>query len=116
MTGALESAQKQRGTAGGALVIGLVTSLYGASGAFGAVGRGAQHDLARRGGRGFVKHKAHEPRCGRSLLIVLALVTFVLLFLGGGLADDVLGMIGLGRQRRDGLARRCAGRRRCWWR
>jgi membrane protein len=35
VTAALESAQSQRGTAVGALVVGLGTSLYGAAGAFG---------------------------------------------------------------------------------
>ena len=37
VTAALESAQSQRGTAAGALAIGLLTALYGASGAFGSV-------------------------------------------------------------------------------
>ena len=39
VTKALESAQAQRGTAFTALIIALATSLWGASGAFGAVGR-----------------------------------------------------------------------------
>jgi membrane protein len=95
VTKALESAQSQRNTAVTALVIGLATAVYGASGAFGAVGR-ALNDIWRvEEGRGFVKHKLHD--IGWTLAVVaLVLITFVLVFLGGGLAGDVLGAIGLG--------------------
>lgn len=95
VTKALESAQSQRHTAVTALVIGLATSVYGASGAFGAVGR-ALNDIWRvEEGRGFVRHKLHD--IGWTLAVVaLVLITFVLVFLGGGLAGDVLGAIGLG--------------------
>jgi membrane protein len=92
---ALESAQSQRGTALGALVFGLATALYGASGAFGAAGSALNLVWRVEEGRGFVKHKLHN--LGWTLvLMVLVLVTCVLLFLGGGLAGDVLGLIGLG--------------------
>ena len=39
-------------------------------------------------------------------MLVLVIVTFVLIFLGGGLAADLLGPIGLGRPRRRRLADR----------
>src|SRR5215208_5981533 len=83
VTKALESARSQHSTAVTALVIGLATSLYGASGAFGAVGR-ALNDIWRvEEGRGFVKHKLHD--LGWTLaLVALTLVGFVLVFLGGG--------------------------------
>ena len=58
VTGALESAQEQRGTAIVALIIGLVTALNGASGAFGAAGRALNKIFRVEEGRGFVKHKA----------------------------------------------------------
>jgi membrane protein len=46
-------------------------------------------------GRSFVEHKLHD--IGWTLVLVaLVLVTFVLVFLGGGLAGDVLGLIGFG--------------------
>jgi membrane protein len=94
-TKALESAQSQRGTALTALVIGLGTSLYGASGAFGAVGRALNVIWRVEEGRGFVRRKLHD--IGWTLAVVaLVLITFVLVFLGGGLASDVLGAIGLG--------------------
>jgi membrane protein len=95
ITRALQSAQSQRTTALTALVIGLATSLYGASGAFGAAGRALNHIWRVQEGRGFLKTKA-ENLGWTLLLIVLAIITFVLIFLGGGLAGDVLGAIGLG--------------------
>jgi membrane protein len=95
VTKALESAQSQRGTAVGALVVGLVTALWGAAGAFGSVGAALNQVFRVEEGRGFVKHKLHNLGW-TLLLIVLGLVTLVLLFLGGGIARDVLGQIGLG--------------------
>jgi membrane protein len=95
ITAALQSAQSQRGTALTALVIGLATSLYGASGAFGAVGRALNHIWRVQEGRGFVTHKLHDI-LWTLVLVALALVTFVLLFLGGSVAGDVLESIGLG--------------------
>ncbi|MEA2281257.1 MAG: rane protein [Solirubrobacteraceae bacterium] len=95
VTAALQSAQKQRGTAVTALILGSASALYGASGAFGAVGRALNHIWRVQEGRGFVKHKAED--LGWTLvLLVLVFVAFVLIFLGGGLAGDVLGVIGLG--------------------
>jgi membrane protein len=95
VTGALESAQDNRGTALGALVLGLATSLYGASGAFGAVGRALNVIWRVEEGRGFVKHKLHD--LGWTLvLLALVLVTFVLVFLGGSLSEFVFSQVGLG--------------------
>lgn len=95
VTRALASAQEQRGTAIVALIIGLGTALNGASGAFGAAGRALNKIFRVEEGRGFVKHKALN--LGWTLVVMaLILITFVLIFLGGGLASDVLGKIGLG--------------------
>jgi membrane protein len=95
VTKALESAQSQRGTAVGALIIGLVTAMWGAAGAFGSVGAALNQVFRVEEGRGFVKHKLHN--LGWTLvLILLGAVTLMLLFLGGGIAGDVLGGIGLG--------------------
>jgi membrane protein len=95
VTGALQSAQRNRSTALGALALGLATSLYGASGAFGAAGR-ALNDIWRvEEGRGFVKHKAHD--IGWTVVVLaLVLLTGVLIFLGGSLAEFVFSQIGLG--------------------
>jgi membrane protein len=96
ITKALSSAQRQRGTALTALVLGLATALYGASGAFGAVGRALNVVWRVQEGRSFVKHKALDLAWTLAV-VALVIVAFVLVFLGGGLADDVLGRIGLGQ-------------------
>jgi membrane protein len=95
VTSALNSALQQRGTAVVALVIGLATALNGASGAFGAAGRALNKIFRVEEGRGFVRHKLNDLLWTLAVM-VLALITFVLIFLGGGLASDVLGKIGLG--------------------
>ena len=82
VTKALESAQSQRSTAATALVIALATSLYGASGAFGAVGRALNVVWRVEEGRNFVRRKAHDVMW-TLVLIVLVLITFVLIFVGG---------------------------------
>ena len=92
VTGALESAQKQRSTALVALLIGLAVSLNGASGAFGAAGRALNKIFRVQEGRGFIKHKAFDL-FWTLIVMALALVTLVLVLLGGGLASDVLGKI-----------------------
>ena len=88
VTGALESAQKNRGTALGALALGLATSLYGASGAFGAIGRALNNVWRVEEGRGFVKHKLQD--------LMWTLILVVLVFLGGALSEFVFDQIGLG--------------------
>ena len=95
VTKALESAQSQRGTAFTALVIALATSLYGASGAFGAVGRALNVVWRVEEGRNFIRRKAHDIGW-TAVLLVLVIITFVLIFVGGDVAQDLLGTIGLG--------------------
>ena len=100
VTSALESAQDQRGTAITALVIGLALSLNGASGAFGAVGRALNRVWRVDEGRGFVRRKAND--LGWTLVVLaLVMITFVLIFLGGGLASSVFGWLGLGETAAD---------------
>jgi membrane protein len=100
VTSALDSAQSQRSTAITALVIGLALSLNAASGAFGAVGRALNRAWRVDEGRGFVGRKASDL-LWTLVVIVLVLITFVLIFLGGGLASDVLGLLGLGETAAD---------------
>jgi membrane protein len=95
VTSALKSAQEQRGTAFTALIVALITSLNGASGAFGAVGRALNVVWRVEEGRGFVSKKLHDVGW-TALLLVLIVITFVLIFLGGSVASDLLGTIGLG--------------------
>jgi membrane protein len=95
VTKALESAQSQRGTAFTALIVAVATSLYGASGAFGAVGRALNVVWRVEEGRNFIRKKARDI-AWTALLLVLVLITFVLIFVGGDVARDLLGTIGLG--------------------
>jgi membrane protein len=95
VTEALRSSQENRGTAGVALVIGLVVALNGASGSFAAAGRALNVVFRVEEGRGFVRRRVLQ--LGSTLLVVATVIlTLVLVFLGGGLADEVLGAIGLG--------------------
>ena len=105
VTGALQSAQDKRGTAFGALVLGLATSLWGASGAFGAAGRALNVIWRVEEGRGFVRKKATDLGATLTVLVLL-LLTLVLVFLGGSLASDVFGAIGLGDTAGEHLADR----------
>lgn len=95
VTRALETAQSERSTALTALILGLATALYGAAGAFGAAGAALNQVWRVEEGRNFVKRKLHDV-LWTIVVVVLVLLTFVLVFLGGSLAGDVLGLIGLG--------------------
>jgi membrane protein len=95
VTSALEGAQENRGTALTALVLAMATSLYGASGAFGAVGRALNAIWRVEEGRSFVKHKAHDIRW-TLVVLALVLITGVLVFLGGALSEYVFDQFGLG--------------------
>jgi membrane protein len=100
VTSALSSAQEQKGTALTALVLGLALALNSASGAFAAAGRALNRAWRVEEGRGFVRRKA-AGLMWTLIVLLLVLITFVLVFLGGGLASDVLGWFGLGETAAD---------------
>jgi membrane protein len=78
-----------------ALVVSVLVALYGASGAFGAAGRALNRVYAVDEDRGFVRRKLID--LGMTLLILLLLLVVIgALFVGGGIAGDLLGAIGLG--------------------
>jgi membrane protein len=95
ITSALRSALSQRDAAAGALVLGLVTTLYGATGAFNSAGFALNRVFRVEEGRGFVGRKLNSV-LWTLVVLVLVNLTCVLVFLGGDLAADVLGLIGLG--------------------
>jgi membrane protein len=95
ITSALQSALNQRNAAAGALVLGLVTTLYGATGAFNSAGFALNRVFRVEEGRGFVGRKLNSL-LWTLVVLVLVNLTCVLIFLGGDLAADVLGLIGLG--------------------
>ena len=86
-------------SAGGAvsitLVLGIAVALYGAAGAFGAAGRALNKVHRAEETRSFIKHKLSD--LGWTLVVMaLTVVALFSVFLGGGLANDLFGTIGLG--------------------
>ena len=78
-----------------ALVFGIAVALYGAAGAFGAAGRALNDVYDVQETRSFVTRKLAD--IGFTVaLIGLAIVALVSVFLGGDLAGDLFGVIGLG--------------------
>jgi membrane protein len=82
------------------LVIGIAVALYGASGAFGAAGRALNVVHGVQETRSFLRHKLSDL-AWTIVVIVLALVALFSVFLGGGLASDLFGTIGLGQTAAD---------------
>ncbi|MEY2441492.1 MAG: rane protein [bacterium] len=100
VTGPLRSSLSSTVNAAGgavslALVLGVLVAIYGASGAFGGAGRALNTVYGVRESRSFVKHKLSDI-AWTLVAMVLAIVAMVSVFLGGGLAKDVFGTIGLG--------------------
>jgi membrane protein len=96
----LEGAIAKSGGASITLVLGIVISLNGASGAFGAAGRALNVVYGVEDQRGFVKAKL-ETVFFTLVVIVLAIVALVCVFLGGTIAEDLFGTIGLGSTAAD---------------
>ena len=83
------------GALGFALFVSIALAVNGASGAFGAAGRALNTVYGVEEDRGFVRRKLVDV--GATLVvIVLFAIVLVAIFLGGEIADDVLGRIGLG--------------------
>lgn len=78
-----------------ALALGILVAIYGASGAFGAAGRALNVVYGATESRSFIKHKLSDI-AWTAVAILFALVALLSIFLGGNLANDVFGTIGLG--------------------
>jgi len=83
------------GAAGIALVLSFGLALNGASGAFAAAGRALNTVYAVEDDRGFVRRKLEDVAMALVVITLFAVVV-VAMFLGGGIADDLFGTIGLG--------------------
>jgi len=83
------------GALGFALIISILLAINGASGAFAAAGRALNAVYGVEEDRGFVRRKAVDIACTLVVLVLFAIV-LVGIFLGGQIADDLLGRIGLG--------------------
>jgi membrane protein len=87
------------GASGGAvsfaLLVSVLIALNGASGAFGASGRALNKVYVVDEDRGFVRRKVTDVAVTLLLVVLFGLV-IAAVFLGGGVAEDLLGSIGLG--------------------
>jgi membrane protein len=83
------------GAVSATLVFGIAVALYGASGAFGAAGRALNDVRGVKDTRRFLRHKLSDL-AWTIVVIALAVVALFSVFLGGGLASDLFGTIGLG--------------------
>jgi membrane protein len=83
------------GALGFTLLLSILLAVNGASGAFAAAGRALNVVYGVEENRGFVRRKLTDVACTLVVIVLLAVV-LVALFLGGKIADDLLGKIGLG--------------------
>jgi membrane protein len=83
------------GALGATLVISVLLALNGASGAFGAAGRALNLVYGVDETRGMVRRKLTDLATAL-VVIVLFAVVLASIFLGGQIADDLFGKIGLG--------------------
>jgi membrane protein len=91
----LRTALQQKGTAATTLAISVVVTLYGTTGALEAARRALNVVFEAEGGRRFLARKAIDV-LSTVVLMALVLVSLVLVFVGGRLAEDLLGFLGLG--------------------
>jgi membrane protein len=91
----LRAALQQKGTAATTLAISVVVTLYGTTGALEAARRALNVVFDADGGRRFLTRKAVDV-VSTVVLMALILVSLVLVFVGGSLAEDLLGFLGLG--------------------
>jgi membrane protein len=91
----LRSAFQAKGTATTTLVISVGLALYGTTGVLEAARRALNVVFDVSNGRSFVRRKLVDVG-STVVLMVLILVCLVLAFVGGGLAQDLLGYLGLG--------------------
>ena len=96
----LRSAFRAKGTAATTLVISVALALYGTTGVLEAARRALNVVFDVANGRSFLRRKAVDV-ASTAVLMTLILVSLVLAFIGGGLAEDLLGYLGLG----EGIAR-----------
>jgi membrane protein len=86
----VRAALKSKGTAAAGLLIATLTALYGATGYLEAVRRALNVVFEASRGRSFARRKLIDV-ASTLVLMALLLTTLVLMFAGGGVAQDVLG-------------------------
>jgi membrane protein len=90
LAAAVRAALKSRGTAAAALILAVVTALYGATGYLEAARRALDVVFDARHGRSFVRRKLIDV-ASTFVLMAFVLSTLVLMFAGGSVAREVLG-------------------------
>jgi membrane protein len=91
----LEQALRKKNTAATALVISVAVALYGTTGVLEAARRALNVVFEIENGRSFLRRKLVDV-ASTVVLMALVIVTGILVFVGGGFADDLLGFVGLG--------------------
>lgn len=91
----LRNALQSKSTAATGLAISVVVALYGMTGALEAARRALNVVFEVDGGRSFLRRKAIDI-ASTFVLMALILASLVMVFIGGGLAEDLLGFVGLG--------------------
>jgi membrane protein len=96
----LQQALQNKGTATTTLVISAVVAFYGTTGVLEAARRALNVVFEIENGRSFLRRKLVDV-ASTIVLIALALVSGILVFVGGGFADDLFDFIGLGQTAAD---------------
>ena len=91
----LRSALHSQGTATTTLAISVVVALYGTTGVLESARRALNVVFEVDGGRRFLRRKMIDV-VSTFALMTLALASLIMIFLGGGVADDVMRFLGLG--------------------
>jgi membrane protein len=91
----LRSALRSHGTAATTLGISVLVALYGTTGVLESARRALNVVFEVESGRRFLRRKTIDV-LSTVALMALALVSLIMIFLGGGFADDVLRFLGFG--------------------
>jgi membrane protein len=91
----LRDALQSKSTAATGLAISVVVALYGTTGALEAARRALNVVFEVDGSRSFLRRKAIDV-ASTFVLMTLILASLVMVFIGGELAEDLLGFVGLG--------------------
>jgi membrane protein len=91
----LRAAFQDKGTAAATLVVSTLLTLYGTTGTLEAARRALNVVFESEGSRSFLRRKSIDIGLTFGLM-VLVLSALIMLFLGGGFAEDIFGFIGLG--------------------
>ena len=95
LDGSLRGALRAKGTAATTLAISALLAFYGTTGVLEAARRALNVSFEVSRGRSFLRRKTIDT-VSTAVLMTLILVSLILAFVGGRLAADLLGFVGLG--------------------